>query len=157
MPAEMHHVRPMLEQQFLQVAGPHGPRGDQLQRIAILSRPNPGGDGPDLFIQRQGMRLEGVGRQEENLDLAHRQTGGHARSHGVTRIEAILNTSRREPGIPSPTRVPDSVAGGCRPSGYALDDADTDEAEGLARSRWRIKALPQPFGVCDAREGLRAC
>src|SRR5262249_19509438 len=27
MPAEVHHVRPMLEQQLLQVAGPHGPCG----------------------------------------------------------------------------------------------------------------------------------
>jgi hypothetical protein len=61
-----------LRSNFWRSPGPHGPRGDQLKRVAILGRLDLVGDRPDLFIESQGTRLEGVGRQEQDLGLGHR-------------------------------------------------------------------------------------
>ena len=48
---EVDDMRLMLQEELLKVVGTHRPGRDQLERVAIIRRPDFGHDRPDLFVE----------------------------------------------------------------------------------------------------------
>jgi hypothetical protein len=58
----------VLVQDLQQVEGTHGPPGDELNRVAMVRRPDHLGDGPDLLVQSETVLVHGARGEEHHLD-----------------------------------------------------------------------------------------